>query len=55
MILLIQYLFLLDRLQDLDDAALTIASVHTFKDLAVFSTADLPDYLIVILVSGKAK
>lgn len=38
---------LLDRLEDLDDTLLSIADIYALKDLAVFATTNLPDYLIV--------
>lgn len=43
-------LFLLDRLENFDDAFLVIDDVYTLKHFTVFASANLPDDLIVILV-----
>jgi hypothetical protein len=44
-------LLLLDRLQDLDDAAFVGNDIHALEHLTVFATAHLADDLIVVLVT----
>lgn len=46
-------LLFLHRLQDLDDALLIVNDVDAFKDFTVLASANLPDHLIVILISGE--
>ncbi len=45
-----KHLFLLDRLKNLDDTALIVECVDTFKHFTVLATSHLPYHLIVILV-----
>lgn len=44
------YLFLFDRLENLDDALLVVHNVNTFKHFAVFASANLSDNFIVVLI-----
>ena len=44
------YLFLLHRLQDLDDAPLLVLYIDALKNLAVLAPPDFPYDLVVVLV-----
>jgi hypothetical protein len=44
------YLFLFDRLENLDDALLVVHNVNTFKHFAVLAPANLSDNFIVVLI-----
>lgn len=44
-------LLLLHRLQDFDNAFLTLNDIHTSKDFTVLSSANLLHYFVVILIS----
>ncbi len=44
------YLFLFDRLENLDDALLVVHNVDTFKHFAVLASANLSDNFIVVLI-----
>ena len=46
------YLLLLNRFEDLYDAFLLVSDVDALKYLAVFAPANLPDDLIIVLVSA---
>ena len=47
------YLFLFDRLENLDDALLVVHNVNTFKHFAVLASANLSDNFIVVLIPAQ--
>ena len=49
----VSHLLFLHRLENLDNALLVVDNVNTFKDFTVFASANLPDYLIVVLIPAK--
>ena len=47
------YLFLFDRLENLDDALLVVHDIDTFKHFAVLASANLSDNFIVVLIPAQ--
>ena len=47
------YLFLFDRLENLDDALLVVHNIDTFKHFAVLASANLSDNFIVVLIPAQ--
>ena len=48
-----QYLFFLNRLQDLDNAPFIIGYIYAFKDLTVLPSSNFSHNLIIILISEE--
>ena len=46
-------LFLLDRLQDLDNTSFVIIDIYSFKNLTVLPSTNLPHNFIIILITRK--
>ncbi len=49
------YLFLFNRLENLDDALLVVHNVNTFKHFAVLAPANLSDNFIVVLIPAQER
>lgn len=49
------YLFFLDRFQNLDYAPLITVDVYPFENFTVFPPSHFPNNLIVVLITGNKK
>lgn len=49
------HLLFLHRFKDLDNTFFIVGDIYTFKDLTVFSSANLPNNLVVILITEQEK